>query len=117
MVGWQPGAHQPDRVAAAVIAFDVLAGATAARWAIVAPLGVGDPTSAGAGFADRVSGHRPAVDALMAAAARKHAGSSPSEHDDAPVVSMSDYVSRRVDGGGYDPLRGFYAGLTRLRRR
>jgi hypothetical protein len=30
---------------------------------------------------------------------------------------MSDYVSRRVDGGGYDPLREFYAGLARPRRR
>lgn len=123
MVGWAPGAHQPDRVAAAVIAFDVLAGAAEARWAIVAPLGVGDPTSAGARFADRVSGHRPAVDALVAeAAARKHAGTAALDGDaesgaDAPVVSMSDYVSRRLDGGGYDPLRGFYAGLTHPWRR
>ena len=31
MVGWQPGSHQPDCVAAAVIAFDVLAGAAGQR--------------------------------------------------------------------------------------
>lgn len=31
MVGWSPGAHQPDAVAAAVIAFEVLAAAAGAR--------------------------------------------------------------------------------------
>ncbi|CAN3128595.1 hypothetical protein ACNUDN_11800 [Mycobacterium sp. smrl_JER01] len=38
-VGWQSGQHQPDRVAAAVIAHDVLVHAAAGRMTLAAPIG------------------------------------------------------------------------------
>ena len=53
MVGWQPGMHQPDCVAAAVIAFDTLAYAASGRCAIVAPIGTESNTRDG-GLGERL---------------------------------------------------------------
>jgi hypothetical protein len=74
MVGWQPGMHQPDSVAAAVIGFDVLSQAAGQRCVIAAPVGVAGSgscraASAGGGFLDRLGSRRPAVDALVAESA------------------------------------------------
>lgn len=108
MCAWQPGQHQPDRVAAAVIAYDVLADAAGQQWAIAAPVGVGGSGGArasnGGGFLARLGGHRPAVDAMVAeAGARKRAEVEGTDPDDEPevqqaarVVSMSAYLSRRL---------------------
>ena len=125
MVSWQAGAHQPDSVAASVIAFDVLFQAVGQRMTIAAPVGVvGDTTvsSRGGGFADRLGSRRPLVDAMVAeSAARNRAAAAGIDPDDerevaesARVVSMTRYLSRRVAGSGptplgpgYDPLTGF----------
>nr|MCH9728738.1 hypothetical protein [Actinomycetes bacterium] len=116
MTGWQPGAHQPDSVAAAVIAFDTLADAAGQRWQIAAPAGVTDraasASSGGGGFVARLGSRRELVDAMVAdSAARKRAGAAGTETDDQPdeqaarVVSMAGYLSQRVsDGRGYRPL-------------
>ncbi|OBK97750.1 hypothetical protein A5645_05610 [Mycobacterium asiaticum] len=39
-VTWEAGQHQPDRVAAAVVAYDVLAHSMGQQWAIVSPLDI-----------------------------------------------------------------------------
>ncbi len=110
MVAWQPGAHQPDRVAAALIAFDTLADAAGQQWSIGVPLG--SSTRPGV-IAERLGSRRPVVDALVAAtAARQRAeadGTDPDETAEvqrvASVASMAGYLSRRTDArGGYDPL-------------
>ena len=108
MVAWQPGAHQPDRVAAALIAFDTLADAAGQQWSIGVPLG----SSARPGvMAERFGSRRPVVDALVAAtAARQQAEADGTDETAevqrvASVASMAGYLSRRTDAsGGYDPL-------------
>ena len=66
------GKHQPDAVAAAVIAFDVLFQAAGARMTVAAPVGVVDGrASTRGGFADRLGTRRPVVEALVAEAAAK----------------------------------------------
>lgn len=107
MVGWQPGMHQPDSVAAAVIAFDVLSHAAGERCVIAAPVGVaGSPGSANSGnggFLARLGSRRPAVDALVAeSAARKRAEAAGTDPDDEPevqragqVMSMAGYLAHR----------------------
>jgi hypothetical protein len=126
MVGWQPGAHQPDRVAAAVIAFDVLADAVGQRWSIATPVGV---------LGARLDGRRPGIDALVAAsAARKRAEAAAHDNNAGPdgqpdtrwaqVTAMADYLarrgttlSRRIDGGGSTPFGPDYDPLAGLRFR
>ncbi|MGO9158641.1 MAG: hypothetical protein ACLP9N_38175 [Mycobacterium sp.] len=113
MVGWQPGAHQPDRVAAAVIAFDTLADAAGQRWSFAVPVGtIG-------GFARALTGRRD-LDELVAGAAAARADAAARDSDGAQVTAMSDYVAQRdstlargIDGSGptpfgpgYDPLAG-----------
>jgi hypothetical protein len=116
MVGWQPGQHQPDRVAAATICYEVLASAAGQRWTIAAPAGVGAaaPTGttggAGAGHPARLGSTRPAIDAMMAeSAARKRAVAAGTDPDAEPevaqaarVVSMAGHLARKVPGGGGD---------------
>lgn len=126
MVGWQPGSHQPDRVAAALIAFDMLANAAWHRWTIVAPLGVGGSTSPGTGgpdgFLTRL-GARPVVDAMVAAsAARKRAEAAGTDPDGEPqvakaarILTSSASLLRRVDSGGYNPLATFGPALRSRR--
>jgi hypothetical protein len=117
MVGWQPGAHQPDRVAAAVIAFDTLADAARQQCAIAVPVGVltGWASSGpGGGFGSWLGSRRPVVDALVAeAAARKRAqaagtnpGDEPEAAEKARVASMSEYLAQRVNGRYTRQLRG-----------
>ncbi len=78
MVGWQPGMHQPDRVAAAVIAFEVLADAAGQQWSIAARVDVGP----GGGFGSWLGSRRPIVDALVSeAAARKRAQAAGTDPD------------------------------------
>jgi hypothetical protein len=109
MTGWQPGTHQPDRVAAALIAFDTLADAAGQRWSIGVPLG----TSTVGGMAERLGSRRPVVDALVAAARQQAEaeadGTDPDETVEvqqvARVASIAGYLGRRMDArGGYDPL-------------
>ncbi|KZF06536.1 hypothetical protein A2J03_24405, partial [Rhodococcus sp. EPR-157] len=103
MVGWQGHQHQPDRVAAAVIAFDVLDdGANRQGMTIAAPIALHDRTL-GRNVSGLGSG-RPGVDALVAAqAARKKAAAAGTDPDAEPEVqkaarvsSMAAYLSRRL---------------------
>jgi hypothetical protein len=126
MVSWQPGSHQPDAVAAAVIAFDVLFQAAGQRCVIAAPVGAAggraSTSSASGGFLNRLGSRRPLVDALVAeSAAHKRAAAAGTDPDDEPqvqraaqVVSMASYLSRCTGasrstpfGPGYDPLAGY----------
>lgn len=82
-VGWQVGQHQPDALAALVVAHDLLVHAFGAQVAFASPLDVErrmrerEPSL----FADRMS--RPGLGAASPVAAR---------------------LSRTISGGGYDPL-------------
>ena len=70
-VAWQVGQHQPDGLAALVVAFDVLVHAIGQRVTFSSPLD---------------------VERRMR------------ERDPAIVTSLYGYLSRRISGGGYDPL-------------
>ena len=102
MLGWQAGAHQPDRVAAAVIAFDVLEVAGAGRWSIAAPVGVvgRDRMTSGGGFGERLGSRRPMVDAMVARAAAVKSGDpeavEAAEAAEERVVSMNNWLSQRL---------------------
>lgn len=102
-VAWQQGVHQPDSLAALVVAHDVLVHSAGQVCTFAAPIGV---VGAGASGGYRTRLGRPDLATLMAGVA---AEARQSETDtDAPagaVTSMSGY-RRRLDGGGYDPLRG-----------
>ena len=102
-VAWQQGVHQPDSLAALVVAHDVLMHSAGEAWTFAAPVGV---VGAGASGGYRTRLGRPDLATLMAGVA---AEARQSETDtDAPagaVTSMPGY-RRRIDGGGYDPLRG-----------
>ncbi len=77
---WQAGQHQPDAVAALVVAHDVLAHVVGQQWTIAVP----DLTA------------RVGVRGVTRRAMPGDAGS---------VASISGYLARRFDGGGgYDPL-------------
>ena len=117
MVSWQPGAHQPDEVAAAVIAFDVLYPAAGQRCAIAAPVGVlggsgSSPERGRGGFIDRLGSRRPMVEAMVGTAAATKSGDpeaiEEAEKQEAKVVKMSGYLSRRVDRRGSSPLGPTY---------
>lgn len=80
-MSWQAGQHQPDALAALVIAHDILAHAVGQRVTFASPLD-----------AERRMRHR-------------EPGVRFAQRDPATVTSMSGYLSRRIDGAdGYDPL-------------
>jgi hypothetical protein len=120
MVGWQPGAHQPDAVAAAVIVFDVLAGAVRGRWSFAAPVGVAGSSasagSAGGGFVEALGGRRPVVDAMVTRAAAARSGDpeavEAAEAEERRMVSMNNWLSQRLGrrstpfGPDYGPTAG-----------
>jgi hypothetical protein len=82
-VEWQAGQHQPDSLAALVVAHDVLAHAASQRWSFATPI-------PGARFVERLGGE-----------------SEPRRpRDSAVVVPFDSPMRRRIDGNGYDPLRG-----------
>ena len=112
-VAWQSGQHQPDSLAALVVAHDVLVHSAGQSWTFAAPVGVAGAGAAGGGLVARLG--RPDLATLItrtAAASRQ----SETEADDTPVTpvtSMTGYLSRRVHGAGYDPLRGLRAARPR----
>jgi hypothetical protein len=69
-IGWQAGAHQPDALAALVVAHDVLVHSAAGQWSIAAPVGVTAPsgqpevTSMASYLARRTDGRRSGYDPL-----------------------------------------------------
>jgi hypothetical protein len=82
-VAWQAGQHQPDSLAALVVAHDVLIHAASQRWAIATPI-----------LSARLPGD-PGVPSTV----RHRRGSG--------VPPPPKWTRRRlVPGGGYDPLRG-----------
>jgi hypothetical protein len=111
MTTWQPGQHQPDRVAAAVIAFDVLERAGGARFTFAAPVPTTATGTSGPGAGrPRLGGNgsRPAIDAMIQeSAARNRAVAQGRDPEQEPevrrskrVVSMAGYLSRRVSDTG-----------------
>jgi hypothetical protein len=118
MTGWQPGQHQPDSVAAAVITYDTLAGAGGQRWTVAAPVGVGGSYASassaggtGGGFTDRLGSRHLAMDAMVAQTAATKSDDTERHYDSeteaARVVSMDGYRRRIAGSGGYDPLANF----------
>jgi hypothetical protein len=80
-VTWQQGQHQPDALAALVVAHDVLVHSAGQRVTIAVPV-------AAASLSDRTAQRRLAT-----------------------VTPINEGLRRRVDGsGGYDPLRGLRFG-------
>jgi hypothetical protein len=90
-VRWQAGQHQPDCVAAAVIAFDVLAPVAGGLMAFAGPLR--RPEGPPPEWMSRSVGGRTRPDQLVTASPRRS------------------YLSRSVKPSGYDPLG--YARPTR----
>lgn len=94
---WQAGQHQPDSLAALVVAHDILVHSAGQTIALAAPL---------AGRLDGGTGGGPTR------AQRAAAGALGGNIDDRPAVtSLAGYLARRVDGVGnsYDPLHGLRA--------
>ncbi len=140
--GLAGGAHQPDSVAAAVIAFETLAEAAGRRWDMAAPVGVGG------GLGERLGSRRPLVDMIVAKAAARRDdeqaaaagldGETGETDDDsqtetetpleqpAVVTAMDHYLVRRSHlsprlghgstpfGPGYNPLGGCGSANYRL---
>ncbi|MGU3501890.1 terminase large subunit domain-containing protein [Mycobacterium sp. C31M] len=84
-VGWQAGQHQPDALAALVVAHDVLAHSLAGR----------------ATFSDPTRFDRPAGRERPLSPIEQRLGIRPGL---ASVTSINPRLGRRVSGGGYDPL-------------
>ncbi|WP_335583143.1 terminase large subunit domain-containing protein [Mycobacterium sp. MS1601] len=85
MVGWQAGQHQPDALAALVVAHDVLAHSLAGRVSFISPVDM-DRRRRGEGPRDPIAerlGLRPGT---------------------ASVTQINSRLTRRVGGQGYDPL-------------
>ncbi|UGQ43408.1 terminase large subunit domain-containing protein [Rhodococcus aetherivorans] len=101
MLGWSAGQHQPDSVAAAVIAHDVLARGASQRMTLAAPTGtLRDGLSRGPA-AMQVVGSRPGIDAIVAAAAaRKRAEAEGRDPSADPVAARAHSVIRRQQQWG-----------------
>lgn len=84
-VGWQVGQHQPDQLAALVVAHDVLVHSLAQQVTFTNPAARG-------GLRDRSDTRSPIEQRL---------GARPGL---ASVTSINPRLTRRVSGGGYDPL-------------
>ncbi len=84
-VGWQVGQHQPDQIAALVVAHDVLAHSLAGRATFTNPAAAG-------GLRDRADTRSPIEQRL---------GRRPGL---ASVTPINPRLTRRISGGGYDPL-------------
>ncbi|NVN51693.1 terminase family protein [Mycolicibacterium hippocampi] len=84
-VGWQAGQHQPDQVAALVVAHDVLVHSLAGRVTFTNPAAHG-------GLRDRADTRSP-IEARL--------GRRPGL---APVTPINSRLTRRISDGGYDPL-------------
>lgn len=87
-VGWQAGQHQPDQIAALVVAHDVLVHALAGRVTFT------DPTRIG-----RLDSRRDRFRGLF------------DPRGMASVTPINSRLTRRISDGGYDPLR--YSRATR----
>ena len=92
-VTWQAGQHQPDCLAALVVAHDVLIHAASQRWAIATP----------------ILGARLPGDPGVPSSVRHRRGGQ-------TVPPPPAWMRQRIDGhGGYDPLRGFRSAAGRQR--
>ena len=94
-VAWHSGQHQPDSLAALVVAHDVLIHAAGQQWHIVSPLDAERRVREGGAA-------RPPDWMRRAITDRPN-----------PVTSITGHLTRSSDGGGYDPLRGFKAASTK----
>jgi hypothetical protein len=82
MVGWQVGQHQPDQIAALVVAYDVLVHSLAQQVTFTNPARGGQLPERGS---DRFTGRF-------------------DPRDLASVTPINNRLTRRISGGGYDPL-------------
>jgi hypothetical protein len=127
-VQWQAGQHQPDSLAALVVAHDVLAYAIGRGWAIAAPVAgvAGRVRAKGSGLNDRIGG-RPDLESLMADIKAEAdadtdvdgTGTETPVRPVNPVTSMASWMSRRASdcpSGRYDPMRGFQPRAARRTR-
>jgi hypothetical protein len=105
MTSWQAHAHQPDRVASAVIAYTVLSESAGRGMTIASPLDAGRRRGNPAIATWLGSGGRPEIDEMVAvAAARKRALANGTDPDQAPEYQRavqhahrSAWMSRRLD--------------------
>lgn len=104
---WQAGQHQPDSLAALVVAHDVLVHAAGQRWVIAAPVGTLRAAGDARGTTFRDTLGRRSLESLIAAGkAQRTAGPSEAADGGGAAVVVVPMVEHRRD-----PLTGMHAGL------